>query len=568
MKAWAFYRRSTDKQELSIDDQRRECHAFAITRGWQIVREFEPAKGFGSGLTIDRDSTFLEMVRLAEAGGHGVQYLIVYDVSRFGRLVTEEKIYWEQRLKKQGKVQIIYVKDGFKNDGSIGDVLHKVVQHSGAHEYAMKLSEVTLRGSKSRAALGHSTGGPAPYGYDRLLLDATGNSVRVLHRGERAADGQHVIWTPSPSEADTVRMIFEQYGQGIGLKRLTEQLNARGVPSPSSTRPHRKALLWCKSSIHGILKNRVYIGERVYNRTNCKSWRRGEGGPFKKPQSEWITKENAHEAIVARDLFDRIQATFRSRVFGTGRSYARPYLLTSLAKCGHCGYNLTGSMHDNYRRYGCSGYDRIGTSVCRCYYLLADELESLAVDAIRTQIKSPTWSNEVRQTLEDMVKGEFQNPLSQEIEERRLKLKEVTSQIENVVQAIRKTGFSEALEISLKSLEAHRDGLRDNLREIENKMRAMAGAGRVQDRIFGLVDEFDAMWERAPMDEKKMLLKDFLYGVTVDPDGEAVKATYHVWSIPGIGKEIAPFPHMAEPGRHFPLKYVAGAGLEPATYAL
>src|SRR5438105_4034609 len=94
-KAWAFYRRSTDKQELSIEDQRRECQAFAARMSWQIVREFEPAKGWGSGLTIDQDPSFQEMVRLAEQDGHGVSHLLVYDVSRFGRLQPEDKIYWE-----------------------------------------------------------------------------------------------------------------------------------------------------------------------------------------------------------------------------------------------------------------------------------------------------------------------------------------------------------------------------------------------------------------------------------------------------------------------------------------
>lgn len=240
-------------------------------------------------------------------------------------------------------------------------------------------------------------------------------------------------------------------------------------------------------------------------------------------------------------------------------------------------------MHDNYRRHGCSGYNRIGTSVCRNYYLLADEMESLALDAIRTQIKSPKWSAEVKRTLEGMVGGEFQNPLAHEIEERRKQLQEVTRQIENVVQAIQKNGFSEALELSLRSLESQRDGLRHNLKEIEAKVRLMAGADRAQDRVYGLVGEFDAMWERASMDEKKMLVKDFLYGVTVDPDGQDIKATYHVWTIPGIGKEIsatlqaesagrvalAPVPYLAgHPDKLLSLKSVAGAGLEPATYAL
>ena len=560
MKAWAFYRRSTDKQELSIDDQRQECRAFAAAHGWEIVREFEPAKGFATGLTIDRDPTFIEMARLAEFGGHGVQYLIVYDVSRFGRLHQDDKIYWERRFKKQGGIQIVYVKDDFRNDGSLGDGLTRYVKHAEAHEYSRKLSELTLRGSKSRAALGHSTGGPPPFGYDRLLLDNAGGSVRVLRRGECAAEGQHVIWTPSPSEAEIVEFIFEQYGRGIGLRRLTDDLNSRRVPPPSSNRCHRKAIHWSRSSVHAILRNRVYVGERVYNRTNCKSWRRGEGGPFRKSSSEWIVKENAHEPIIRRDTFDRIQVTFRQRTFGSGRSHGRSYLLTSLARCGHCGYGLTGGMHDNYRRYKCSGYDRIGPSVCRNYYLWADELESFALDAIRAQIKSPKWSAEVTQTLQGMLRDDFQNPLAEEIGKRRQQLQEVIDRIDNVVRAIEKAGLSEALETSLRSLEIERDGLRLNLRELETKIRVMAGPGRLQDRVFELAGEFDAMWERATVDEKKILFRDFLYGVTVDPDAEQFRATYHVWTIPGVGKEVALFPsHIEETGRD-PVKSIAGAG--------
>jgi len=75
--------------------------------------------------------------------------------------VTDEKIYWEQRFKKHGGIQIIYVHGDFKNDGSLSDTLLKVVKHAEAHEYSMKLSEVTLRGAKSHAALGHSAGGAA-----------------------------------------------------------------------------------------------------------------------------------------------------------------------------------------------------------------------------------------------------------------------------------------------------------------------------------------------------------------------------------------------------------------------
>ena len=106
---------------------------------------------------------------------NGVRHLIVYDVSRFGRLQPEDKIYWERRFKKQGGIQIVYVKDDFRNDGSIGDILTRVVKHSEAHQFSLKLSEVTLRGAKSHAALGHSAGGAAPYGFDRQEIDPSGH---------------------------------------------------------------------------------------------------------------------------------------------------------------------------------------------------------------------------------------------------------------------------------------------------------------------------------------------------------------------------------------------------------
>ncbi|MEI7482827.1 MAG: recombinase family protein [Elusimicrobiota bacterium] len=186
IKTWAFYRRSTDLQEFSIEDQRKACQQFAAEKGWAIVKEFTPQKGFASGLTIDRDPQFLEMIHAAEGTNHGASYLVVYDVSRFGRLNPEEKIYWEQRFKKEGKLQVIYVKDDFKNDNSMADGILKFLKHGEAREYSVKLSASTLRGCKTHAGLGHSCGGSAPYGYDRLLIDQTGQSVVI---GTRSAQG-------------------------------------------------------------------------------------------------------------------------------------------------------------------------------------------------------------------------------------------------------------------------------------------------------------------------------------------------------------------------------------------
>jgi len=354
-KAWAFYRRSTDRQELSIEDQRRECRSFSQARGWEIVREFVPAKGYASGLTIERDATFQEMVRLAEVRGHGVQYLIVYDVSRFGRLITDAKIYWEQRFKKHGGIQIVYARGDFKNDGSLGDTLLKVVKHAEAHEYSVKLSEVTLRGAKSHAALGHSAGGAAPFGYDRLEIDPAGNPVRVMNRSKdwKSNKMHRVIWTPSPTSAPFVRWIFETYEKGTGLNLIVQRLNEQKTPAPRGRH-------WSKTMVHYLLRNRAYIGERIYNRRSYKAYRRGEKTSLANPKDAWVVKENAHEPLIGRDLFERVEAARKTKVITMGRTFHRPYLLTGIALCANCGYRMIGHPSQGnghtYLAYTCSGY--------------------------------------------------------------------------------------------------------------------------------------------------------------------------------------------------------------------
>ncbi len=264
---------------MSIEDQRHECETFASARGWKIVREFVPARGYASGMSIDRDATFLEMIAFAEQGRHSARYLLAYDVSRFGRLPAKLKIYYEQHFLRFG-IRVVYVKDDFRNDGTIGDDITQLVKHSEAHQYSVKLSELVLRGCKSHAALGHSTGGKAPYGYDRQLVDSSGSPIKILKKGEHKADKlQRVIWSVSPSEAPIIREVFEIYAAGTGINTIVHDLNIRKVPPP-------RGLHWGKSIVRFLLRNRAYLGERIYNKRSYKGYRRGEKGDLFNPKSE------------------------------------------------------------------------------------------------------------------------------------------------------------------------------------------------------------------------------------------------------------------------------------------
>lgn len=549
-RAWTFYRRSTDKQELSIEDQRRECRAFAAAQGWTIVREFQPPKGFASGQTIDRDPVFKEMLTLADRPGHGIRRLVVYDVSRFGRLPPKRKIYYQEHLAMRG-IQVVYVKDGFRDDGSIGDDITQMVKHSEAHQYSLKLSEVTLRGSKSHAALGHSTGGKAPYGYDRMLVDAQGKSVGILKRGERKATKDlHVIWTPSPTQAPIIRMIFQKATQGLGLLRLVQYLNAQRIAPPV-------AALWGKSIVRHILRNRAYVGDRIYNRTNCKARRRGESAPFIKQGSEWIIKPGAHKPLISQELFDRVQARQRVHRFGVGRTYGRPYLLTGLGRC-HCGSNLVGSWrrdrHENkVRGYICGAYSRMGKSGCRYFFIPASEVEDLALAAIRSQFQMPGWKKQCRTVMERII-GEGTHEIG--ITALRRQQKDVYRQIENLTVAIAAHGYSLAMGESLKTLELQRETLQASILDVEARGRHPRQEN-VVDRVLAMAGEFEERFEECvTTDEKKGLLKQFIYGMNIDLPADAPPvATYHVYRFPGMQTALD------DSIKSRMVKEVAGAGL-------
>ena len=546
--AWAFYRRSTDKQELSIQDQRTECRAFAAARGWNVVREFEPAKGYGTGLTIDRDQAFQEMVRLAELGSHGVRYLVVYDVSRFGRLQQEDKIYWERRFKKQGGIDIIYVKDEFKNDGSISDTLLKVIKHSEAHQFSLKLSEVTLRGAKSHAALGHSAGGAAPFGYDRLEIDPSGNPIRVMNTSNdwKSNKLHRVVWTPSPIRAPIVRWVFETYDKGIGLNLIVQQLHHQKVPAP-------RGRYWSKTMVHYMLRNRAYIGERIYNRRSYKAYRRGECARLANPTEAWVVKEHAHEPLIDCNLFERVQTRRKTKVTTIGRTFQRPYLLTGLARCARCGYRMVGQpIRGNghrYLTYTCSGYLRIGKVVCRSVHVLSEALEASVLNAIKGYLTSPHWSTEVRQTLDAMVRQEFGESADRRVEGLERQRESVSRQIANIVDAIKASArFSDAINQALAELETQRNSIEASLKEAEARVNRRVGADNLAEKIMSYFGDFERIWRQGlSIEEQKELLRCYVHQINIDHSPTTVEAEIWLYKIPVPTTQMTPALNGIEP---------------------
>ena len=63
--------------------------------------------------------------------------------------------------------------------------------------------------------------------------------------------------------------------------------------------------LWAYATVKNILNDTVYLGTVTQNRTGSRSYK--DKTMIQKPETEWICHEDAHEAIIERELWEAVQ---------------------------------------------------------------------------------------------------------------------------------------------------------------------------------------------------------------------------------------------------------------------
>ena len=99
-----------------------------------------------------------------------------------------------------------------------------------------------------------------------------------------------------------------------------------------------------------MLTNPAYVGDVVFGRrANGRFEARGP-----RPEGEWVLCRDAHEPIVDRPLFARVQAVLATHKHIQGDIRGTRYLLTGLVYCAHCGSRMYGrnASRGNYA-YAC-----------------------------------------------------------------------------------------------------------------------------------------------------------------------------------------------------------------------
>lgn len=351
-----------ESESESIHNQRGLLINYIKSNGFILSNEYVD-DGY-SGTNFDRPA-FKQLIEDVENGK--INCIITKDLSRLGRDYIQCGYYIEQYfpLKKVRYISILDNIDTFLDTTNNDIAPFKALFNDMTSKDTSKKIRSVLKNKKIE---GKFIGSKPSFGYMRDPLD----------KG-------HLI--PDLITAPIVKRIFESVGNGEKISDIIVQLNEDKIPTPSAYKKTANSKRqingnkWTVSTINKILKNRMYVGDMIQNvqtKLNYKSQKR-----ISLSADHWIIVEDTHEALVDRNLFERIQNTpNRTRITNNNRSKR---LLEGLIYCKECGNALTVNYRKSrdYWSMNCNRYSRSPKQrLCEPHFFPYDSFERKVMEKI------------------------------------------------------------------------------------------------------------------------------------------------------------------------------------------
>ena len=584
-KAVAYVRRSTDRQDQSIGDQRRAIEMYAVSNGFEVVQWYEDDAI--SGTSVDGRRAFKQMGVDAEAPGREWRFVLVYDVSRFSRGDLDEAGHLRHQFRQVG-VEIIYCNENLT--GGDADDLVVGVKQWMAQRYVKDLSKVTIRGQITHSESGAWNGGCPPYGYDLVYHDSTGRPyqhvrwlesgdreiydlegrlTRIVPRGDRSGAGTSGVAKMVPSTPDRIAVIQRIFAScvdlGIGCKSIAAALNRDGIPSPRDGNWSANAKAkWSLGTIREIIRNPAYRGDTCWNRRTFAKFHRLQGGsvverprvdadkPRENPESDWIITPGTHESLVPSPMFDRAQELMRGRARNLGPRNGRagsglrsPFLLSGLLTCARCHAAYQGRTINStkYRKdgskiktlyYACGGWVMKGASACEKFLIRKEPLEELLMETIQGRLQSllaGEGETILRSYIEDELAAQGQDP-RRELATIRARIREIDEKA-NVLLENMSADTKGFVDAKLRDMGTEKRKLQARCEALETTPYDPIDADAVLRGGLASLRDLPRLMESGSLEDRKEFVRAFVGGVSVIP-GEA-RLDVQMRTLPTVG---------------------------------
>lgn len=321
----------------TLSRHRRALTLLAEKRGLNVVRIYEE---IGSADTIAGRPQMQALLAEVESGRYAG--VIVNDADRLARGDGIDQGIVKQAFYDTGTLIVTPLKTFDPSDDSDEDYFDFSL-FMARFEYR-KIKQRMQTGRARSAAEGNYLGSRQIFGYTRAKRpDRKGWTLEI-----------------DPEKAEIVRMIFEWYAHGedgriMGAETISNRLNAMGIKTD-------RGFIFEGSLIRHMLSNPAYIGTATWNK-KVKTVRTSGGVRETKRvhNPDPIIVENAHPAIIDRDLWDEVQGILKSHKRMPKNAMAPvSNVLAGLIRCAICGRTLqrkpgAGGRPDmlHCKTYGC-----------------------------------------------------------------------------------------------------------------------------------------------------------------------------------------------------------------------
>ena len=315
--------------EDSLNTQILQIHNYIKEHPELTLADTYVDNGF-TGTRFDRPE-FERMMQDVRTGQ--IQCIVVKDLSRFGRDYIETGNYLET-IFPMLHIRFIAINDDFDNiRQSDVDSLAIPIKNMVNSLYAKDISKKIGLSYQIRREKGIPTSWCAPYGY-RLNQQKSQYEVTA--------------------EAKYVKLIYQWYLMGLSTNEIARRLEFLEVPRPNE---HLNRKLheghdttfnrWHSSTVLRVLGNQAYIGDLVTGKTQTASYKGIGLHPVDK--EDWNVKENAHEAIILKRDFQKVQERREKNKERRDKALARSEEtraecynhLAGMVFCGCCRHSMT-----------------------------------------------------------------------------------------------------------------------------------------------------------------------------------------------------------------------------------
>lgn len=385
-------REDGDKEESdSIGTQKDITHEY-VELNDDIVFADEYVDDGWTGTNFERPD-FQRMMADVKSGA--VNCIIVKDLSRLGRNYILVGQYLEMifPLLNIRFISVVDHIDSVKDPASINNALvsFKNVMND---EYCRDISNKIRASLDRKRGKGEFIGSFASYGY---LKDPE--------------DRHHLVI--DPVAAEVVRNIYQWFLSGTSIIGIAKKLNHLGIPNPTM---YKRQLgfqyrhpagelcdgLWPDSSVKRILKNRIYTGDMVQNKTKIKSYKVQVCTNV--PEEKWIIVPDTHEAIIPRDQFETVQQLLR-RDTRTAPGVSHVSIFGGYIRCADCRRAMAKKTavqpYKKYYYYVCQTFRKGDRDACTKHTIREEKLYQAVLTTIQTQIQLAVSMDDVLQELKE-----------------------------------------------------------------------------------------------------------------------------------------------------------------------